>query len=174
MNEVIFRALCACFGLDPESGEAAGMILPAYEEPENAPAPPRNRDAVYYAVFPEDEPGTRYQSFGMVSGHPAVSSPEGRRLLIICYGPHCEENALTIRAFLYADGAGFPRAILRAAGIYPVPDPPMPAVIYEEENSLWRKRADWTVSLRLCGTRVHPGEVGRIGAAPVIHFLKGD
>ena len=47
-----------------------------------------------------------------------------------------------IRSFLYLDGAGLPRQILRKAGIYPVPDPPVPHLLYEPEGSLWRRRAD--------------------------------
>ena len=50
---------------------------------------------------------------------------------------------------LYLDGAGFPRRILRSAGIFPVPDPPQPSILHEEEGSLWRKRADLMVSLRV-------------------------
>ena len=50
---------------------------------------------------------------------------------------------------LYLDGPGFPRQILRAAGIYPIPDPPQPQLLHEEEGSLWRKRADLTIELRV-------------------------
>ena len=50
---------------------------------------------------------------------------------------------------LYLDGSGFPRQILREAGIYPIPDPPPPSILYEEEGSLWRRRADLTISLRV-------------------------
>ncbi|QTE70202.1 hypothetical protein JRC49_10360 [Clostridiales bacterium FE2011] len=71
------------------------------------------------------------------------------QLIIVCYGPDAEEYALRIRSMLYLDGSGFPRRILREAGIYPVPDPPQPAILYEEEGSLWRKRADLTISLRV-------------------------
>jgi hypothetical protein len=50
---------------------------------------------------------------------------------------------------LYLDGRGFPRQILRNAGIFPVPDPPQPSLLHEEEGSLWRKRADLTIQLRV-------------------------
>ena len=50
---------------------------------------------------------------------------------------------------LYLDGSGFPRQILRNAGIFPVPDPPQLALLHEEEGSLWRKRADLTIQLRV-------------------------
>ena len=49
-------------------------------------------------------------------------------------------NARKIRAFLFADGPGFPRTILRKAGIRPVPDPPEPMLLHEPEGSLWRER----------------------------------
>ena len=71
------------------------------------------------------------------------------QLIIVCYGPDCEKYARRIRSMLYVDGPGFPRRILRDAGIYPVPDAPQPVILHEEEASLWRKRADLTVSLRV-------------------------
>ena len=49
----------------------------------------------------------------------------------------------------YAEPENVPRQILRNAGIFPVPDPPQPALLHEEEGSLWRKRADLTISLRV-------------------------
>ena len=58
-------------------------------------------------------------------------------------------SSMTSQAMLYLDGSGFPRRILRDAGIYPVPNPPQPSLLHEEEGSLWRKRADLTVSLRV-------------------------
>ena len=70
-------------------------------------------------------------------------------LVIVCYGPACEEYARRIRHMLYLDGSGFPRRILRNAGIFPVPDPPQPSLLHEEEGSLWRKRADLTIQLRV-------------------------
>ena len=80
---------------------------------------------------------------------PVVNTTLKYQLIIVCYGPACEENASRIRSMLFLDGAGFPRQILRAVGIYPVPDPPQPSLLYEEEGSLWRKRADLTVRLRV-------------------------
>ena len=89
------------------------------------------------------------------------------RLIIVCYGPASEEYALRIRHMLYLDGYGFPRRILRDAGIFPIPDPPQPALLHEEESSLWRKRADLAIPLRIryeqqAGTRPS------IATAPVV------
>ena len=91
------------------------------------------------------------------------------QLIIVCYGPACEEYALRIRSVLYLDGSGFPRRILRSAGIFPVPDPPQPSVLYEEEGSLWRKRADLTVSLRVLEERRGLAG-GSIKTAPAVIF----
>ena len=40
----LYNALCACFGLSPSSSDASILIREAYEEPENAPRPPRSMD----------------------------------------------------------------------------------------------------------------------------------
>ena len=80
---------------------------------------------------------------------PTVCTTLKYQLVIVCYGPACEEYARRIRHMLYLDGRGFPRQILRNAGIYPVPDPPQPSLLHEEEGSLWRKRADLTIQLRV-------------------------
>ena len=80
---------------------------------------------------------------------PIICTTLKYQLVIVCYGPACEEYASRIRSMLYLDGSGFPRKILRDAGIYPVPDPPQPALLHEDEGSLWRKRADLTIQIRV-------------------------
>ncbi len=80
---------------------------------------------------------------------PVVTTTLKYQLIIVCYGPACEAYASRIRHMLFLDGRGFPRQILRAAGIYPIPDPPQPQLLHEEEGSLWRKRADLTIELRV-------------------------
>ena len=152
MSDAIYRALCACFGLLPSSLQASVLIREAYQEPENAPRPPRNTDVIYFSVAPDaaaqEAPAAYDAENPAQSSHaPSVSSFSAWMLQVICYGPHALSNARKIRAFLYVDGTGFPRAILRNAGLYPVPDPPEPMLLHEPEGSLWRKRADLTISL---------------------------
>ena len=153
-HAAIFDALCACLDLSPHSREAVALIHEAYAEPENVPRPPRNRNVIYWTVL--QDPGTDPVSTVCISERaasgrqiPTVYTTLKYQLVIVCYGPDAEEHACRIRSMLYVDGPGFPRRILRKAGIYPVPDPPQPAVLHEEEGSLWRKRADLTVSLRV-------------------------
>ena len=98
----------------------------------------------------------------------AVSSFSAWRLQVVCYGPQALENARKIRAFLYLDGSGFPRSILRKAGLYPVPNPPEPLLLHEPEGSLWRRRADLTISLRAEETQTHPARRNAITSAPAV------
>ena len=178
MSTVIYQALCACFGLAPSSQEASVLIRSAYQEPENAPRPPRSADVIYYTVLPdisaqEVPPAYSAENPASASHAAAVSSFSAWTLQVICYGPHALTNARKIRAFLFVDGPGFPRAILRKAGIYPVPDPPEPLLLHEPEGSLWRERADLTVRLRMEETQMHPARRNAITAAPAVRVISG-
>ena len=180
MITAIYQALCACLGLAPSSAQASILIREAYQEPENAPRPPRSTDVIYYSVVPDTvaaEPPAAYaaENTASASHTPAVSSFSAWTLQVICYGPHALTNARKIRAFLFVDGPGFPRSILRKAGIRPVPDPPEPMLLHEPEGSLWRTRADLTVGLRAEEKETHPARRGAVTVAPavLIHNERG-
>ena len=168
MKRAIYEAICACFGMEPGSEEASVLIREAYQEPENTPRPPRNADVIYYTV----------QTDGMKEEAPAAYERVHQTwtvhrfcpwtLLIVCYGPQAVSNAGKIRSFLFLDGYSLPRSILRKAGIYPVPEPKAPMEIYEPEGSLWRKRADLTVALRVEEEMVHPTSIDRVNSTPEI------
>ena len=151
-REAVFDALCACLNLS--AAEGVELIHEAYAEPENVPRPARNKNVIYWTVLQDpsaDPVSTEWNNeTGTSCTHlPMVCTTLKYNLVIVCYGPACEEYASRIRHMLYLDGRGFPRQILRNAGIFPVPDPPQPALLHEEEGSLWRKRADLTISLRV-------------------------
>ena len=177
MHTAIYQALCACLGLAPSSEEAAGLIMEAYTEPENAPQPTRTRDVIYYSLLRDDPGNDGYQvSVDHSSGSANISASQSTsissflayQLVIVCYGPHAESNAHQIRSFLYLDGNGFPRAILRKAGIYPIPYPGQPMILHEPEGSLWRKRADLMISLRVCDTVLYSKQRGTITSPPAV------
>ena len=151
-HTAIFDALCASLNLT--EAEGVKMIHEAYAEPENVPRLPRNRNVIYWTVLqdPSSDPvSTEWNAeAGTFGTHvPTVCTTLKYNLVIVCYGPACEEYARRIRHMFYLDGRFFPRQILRDAGIFPVPDPPQPALLHEEEGSLWRKRADLTIQLRV-------------------------
>lgn len=153
-HTAIFDALCACLNLNKTSSQAISLIHEAYAEPENVPRPPRNRNVIYWTALqdPSSDPvSTEYKAGDGTSGNhiPTVCTTLKYQLVIVCYGPAAEAYAHHIRSMLFLDGSGFPRRILRDAGIFPIPDPPQPSLLHEEEGSLWRKRADLTISLRV-------------------------
>jgi hypothetical protein len=176
LNEIIFKALCACIGLAPSSEQALSMIRQAYTEPENTPQPGRTSDVIYWSLSPEEgseDPASYNETDANSGSHkPAVHRFLAYRLLVVCYGPSCEAYARKIRAFLYIDGANLPRGILKKAGIYPVPDPPAPQLLYEPEGSLWRRRADLTISLRVKDNLIYSAGRGAITTAPAIVLHK--
>ena len=170
----IFDALCACLNLS--EAEGIQLIHEAYAEPENVPRPGRNRNVIYWTILqdPASDPvSTVYNAEAAGAGRntTGVCTTLKYQLVIVCYGPACEEYAHRIRHMLYLDGSGFPRRILREAGIYPVPDPPQPSLLYEEEGSLWRKRADLTVSLRVRDEQRSQAR-GSIQSAPAVILFR--
>ena len=172
-NTAIFRALCACLELSPSSAEASALIRPFPNDPESPPPPSRSTNVIYYDVRPESAPDAGYQTFSSedpttTSSKPSVSSFLPYRLTLVCYGPDCERNAHAVRSFLYLDGSGYPRSILRKAGIYPVPRPPMPILLDEEDGHLLRRRADLVVSLRVSDTLIRTDRRFGITETPAI------
>ncbi len=171
-HTAVFDALCACLDLDRASAEAVSLIHEAYAEPENVPRPPRSRNVVYWTGRQYLAPDPVPVSYASEAGSPGchvqvVYSTLKYQLVIVCYGPDAEKYACRIRSMLFLDGPGFPRKILRSAGLYPVPDPLRPSVLYEEEASLWRKRADLTVRLRVRDEQ-RSSACGSIAAAPAV------
>ena len=175
MTTTIYHALCACLGLSPASSEASVLIREAYQEPENAPQPPRTADVIYYSVTPDlyaaEPPAAYAEENPSLSSHiPAVTMFTAWNLLLVCYGPHAADYARRIRALIFIDGAGMPRSILRKAGLYPLPCPAEPAVGHEPEGSLWRLRADLTIPLRREEKETHPGRRGAVSVIPAVRI----
>ena len=172
-NTAVFRALCGCLELSPSSAEASALLRPFPGDPESPPPPPRSTNVIYYDFRPESAPDAGYQIYTsedatVYAARSSVSSFLPYRLTVICYGPDCERNAHKIRSFLYLDGSEHPRGILRKAGVYPVPRPPMPVLIDEEEGNLLRRRADLAVSLRVTDTLVRENRRFGISEPPAV------
>ncbi len=154
--------------VDPSS-----LLRPFPNNPESPPAPPRSVNVIYFDIRPESAPDALYQTYTsedttVYAARSAVSSFLPYRLILVCYGPDCEQFAHRIRSFLFLDGSGYPRAILRQAGIYPVPRPAMPILLDEEEGALFRKRADLTISLRVKDTLIRTNRRFGITEPPAV------
>lgn len=168
----IFKALCACLSLQPSSADALKLIREAYTEPENTPRPARTVDVVYWSVSPSDgiDDPAHYGDISQ-TGHnqkATVFRANPYSLLVVCYGSHAEANAINIRSFLYVDGYGSPRQILRSAGIFPVPDPEKPDYLFEPEGSLWRRRVDVRFDLQVKDERTYGSARGSVQSGPFV------
>jgi len=174
LSLAVFKALARCVGLSPESDAASALIQEAYAEPENPVSPSRDTDVIYYYLSRDASsadlqqahlPAVTYSgippggsSTGSGSATASGTKPlsiqsfQAYLLNIIAYGPHSRSYAHQIRSRFFIDGANQPRALLRAAGIYPIPTPPEPELLWEQQGTLWRRRADLTISLRVCDT----------------------
>ena len=172
-SSVIFSALCACLNLDPDSAAASALIIPSFQEPEPSIRLARKGNAIYYSVSSSDAQPDRWSaqtisSAPSFSHTPQIASFLSFTLLLICYGPESSSYAHRIRSFLYLDGSGMPRQILRKAGIYPVPDPPQPVLLHEPEGGLWRDRADLSIPLRVLHEQKSPKTRPSLSTPPAI------
>ena len=171
MELAVRKALCACFGLAPDSAEALSLVREAYAEPEVPPRPARNADVIYWSLSPDHgQRPPEYNVTGQGNGShtPTVDQVLMYRLLVVCYGPASEMYAQRIRALFFVDGKGFPREILRKAGVFPVPEPPPVEKLYEPEGSLWRSRADVSIALQVADTMTAPARRGAVRFAPAV------
>ncbi len=147
VTRTIFQALAVCLGLQPTSPEASVRILRAYADPP-PPQSARDRALCFYHLTP-DPSAQMISEWTVVDRVYAVYRFIPCILNLVFYGAGAETNALLVRENLFLDGANHPRSILRKAGIYPSRPRNTPAVIWEEEDSLYRKRADLVIPLRL-------------------------
>lgn len=167
----IREAICACFGLQSNSDQALAFVRKAYEEPEVNPRPARSVDVIYWHVATDY--GADPASFNMEASSAGMNKPSSHRFLsylltVVCYGPACEANAHAIRSAMYFDGFRQPRFILRKQSIYPVPNPPPITLLYEPEGSLWRRRADVVIPLRILDAFVSASARNSIQEMPAV------
>ena len=182
IHQTLFSAIRAALALT--ASEADRCLLRAYTDVPAA-EPPRTSNVCYYYLQTDprapllQETSTASTVTGS-SGDSALSAVDSFipcRLILTFYGPDCESWAHRARTFLYLDGAGKPRQILRSAGFYPIPNPPPPSILYEESAKSFRKRADVIIDLRLLdftaygsATSLDPVPVGSVESTPDIRI----
>ena len=163
----VYEALRKALLLSPEEG--AGRIFRAYADP---PPPQVNRDMdlCFYHLTPDAAaPMLREQM--LRNGRWAVFRFIPCRLFLVFYGNAAETWALRARENLFTDGADAPRGLLRKAGLYLLPPVSPPAVLREEEGSLYRRRADLTLDARLADNSDAPGSASGEMEAPTVEII---
>ena len=171
MKEAIYKALCACFAISPDSEEASGIIREAYQEPENSPQPPKEQNVIYYNLesSPDAPAAPPYQEYK--SSYPEYYWFPEKILHVTCYGRDAEELAEQVRIFIYLPGTGNPASILKKAGIYIMPNTREPVISYEETGSLWRKRADVEIHLRIDKKLTYTKKQPMLDKPPLVRLI---
>ena len=170
-ERVLYRALRAALGLTENEGSR--HLARAYQDtPPVNPGPGMN--VCYYQLVTEAQ-GKETTETSVFENVPRVYQFVPARMVMVFYGPECERWAHLCQEFLFLDGHGMPRQILREAGIFPVPVLLTPSVLYEENGKIWRKRADLVVPVRIRVNEEYGSvisgettEVGTITEAPEI------
>ena len=154
VREGIYLALCAAFGLDPDSSAALAKFVPAYVEDTITPQAPRNLDVCYFAVDRyTGESGLDYimlaqetNIYGQVLTRIKKSVPA--TVLLTFYGPNADDEAESFWSrFQWDSGVNSPRAILRDKRIVPIGTPARPVSLFEVEGTYQRRRCDVRVNL---------------------------
>ena len=173
IQQAVYQALRAALGLTATEGSR--HLARAYQDsPPGNPGPEAN--VCYYQLVTEAQ-GKMYTETTVNENVPCVFEFVPGRLVLVFYGPTCERWAHRCQEFLFLDGNGMPRQILREAGIFPVPNGYGPEVVYEESGKVWRKRADLVVQVRIRVNEEYGSvvsgtisEIGTIAEAPTIVF----
>ena len=147
VTHTLFQAIARALCISPDSSTAAARILRAYATPP-PPQVPADINLCFFDLSPD--PGVQMLTERkVIRGRNEIYRFIPCTLTLVFYGPSSETDAITVRDNLFVDGVNRPLSILRNAGIYLVPPAFPPSVLYEEEGSLFRKRADLTIPVRL-------------------------
>lgn len=171
MTETIYKALCACFALHPDSEEASGLIREAYQEPENSPQAPREQNVIYFHLEPNQDATAAEPYQEIKSSYPEYYWFPEYLLHVTCYGKDAYELAEQVRIFIYLPGSGNPKSILKKAGIYIMPNTREPEISYEPVASRWRRRADVTIHLRVDKKMTYTKRQNMIQESPKIQMI---
>jgi len=173
LDRVLYRALRAALGMNGEEG-SRHLVRSYQDSPPINPGPGVN--VCYYQIVTEAQ-GKVYTETTVNENVPCVFEFVSGRLVLVFYGPACEQWAHRTQEFLFLDGNGMPRQILREVGIFPVPNGYGPEVVYEESGKVWRKRADLVVPVRVRVNEKYGSvlngesmEIGSVNEVPGIVF----
>ena len=153
VRDGVYLALCAVFGLSPESQEALARFVPAYVEDTVTPQAPRNVDVTYFNVeTPQVDNDLNYimlkQTQNLYQTKTEIMKSVPASVLVTFYGPNADDDAEKFWSlFQWDNGVNSPRAILRKKRIVPIGTPARPVSIYEVEGTYQRRRSDVRVNL---------------------------
>lgn len=145
LQKAVWQALRAALALT--ESDASAHILRAYTD-HPPPEPPPSETICYYHLQ-SSPPSSILEETSLSRSTLYTSVFIPCSLILVFYGPDSETWALRCQSFLFLDGHGYPRRILREAGLYLIPSHPTPSILFEDTGKTRRKRADLEIPARL-------------------------
>ena len=172
-DQAVFEALCAVFGLSPDSKEASRRFRAAYLREATNPPADRTKDVCYYAISEQTAANLDSIEISYQADAEGMKAVLRKVIPVQClfsfYGPNSDNDAEKLWSLMYLDsGSGCARSILRRANMVPVPRPNRPLSVPELEGSLWRRRCDLTILFSLLDETSVP--VAQVKSAPDIEI----
>jgi len=147
--DAVFDALCAAFGMNPETNAALERFIQAYLPNSARPQAARTTDLCYYSVS-EDNTDTAYgyQMIQYEDSKATIKETIPFSVQLVFYGPNADNDAHKFwRLFQFDSGYDSPRSVLRRARIVPNGAVPRPTSLFETEGAYQRRRCDIRLSL---------------------------
>ena len=139
---ILYEVLTAC--------DSSATFIRAFQPVGTVPQPPRDKDVCYFDLAPVRAPDHRYTTVDRShSANDLYTRTVPVALKLYFYGPNAEDHAYRVRTVLFTDAV---KSRLRQNGIVPIPSPEEPVSLPEIEGTMWRKRCDLTISLRVLQT----------------------
>lgn len=172
-DRAVFEALCAVFGLSPDSKEASRRFRAAYLHEATNPPTDRTKDVCYYAISEQTTANLDSIEISYQADAEGMKAVLRKVIPVQClfsfYGSNSDNDAEKLWSLMYLDsGSGCARSILRQANMVPVPRPNRPLSVPELEGSLWRRRCDLTILFSLLDETSVP--VAQVKSAPDIEI----
>ena len=172
VSDGIYEALCASFGLNPDSQEAMNRFVPAYIEDTITPQALRTDNVCYFSIERQaTETGTDYIMLKQVLSNDVtkteIKKTVASSVLLTFYGPNADDDSETFWSmFQWDNGVNSPRAILRKKRIVPIGKPARPVSLFEVEGTFQRRRCDVRVNLAYLDISEHNSS--EVDSAPEI------
>ena len=171
VSDAVYLALCAVFGINPESPASLKRFVPAYIENATNIQAPRNMDICYFAISEVQDSGFDYIQLNdiTVGGIPEVRMKRTIpvSVLLTFYGSNADDDAEKFWSdFQWDSGSNSARAVLRKRNIAPIGKPERPVSLFETEGTYHRRRCD--VRLGLAYLYITDGHSGYVDSPPEI------
>ena len=174
MSDSIYLALCAVFGLNPQSEDSLKRFVPAYIENATNTQAPRDANVCYYAISEVQDSDFDYIQIGNAAKNAShtqtltVTVPID--VLFTFYGENADNDAEHFWQNIQFDpGSGSARAILRGKKIVPMGKPSRPRSVYEVEGTFQRRRCD--VQMAFAYLMETNSTNGYVDKAPVLRVI---